>query len=656
MALPLLKRFFQGVLALGLWWASLSVHAGPQWQITHRAHWVDATGQADLNQARSAPFTPYEGVLSQGYVTGAVWVRLSIEPVHPPTSPPQATTPLSAQLDLLVHPTYLDDIEVHDELRPGEVLRGGQARPWRSVQSGTLAHVFPIPASPTERKIWIRVSTQTTSILDVRLDVDQSLGREEQLQNLLLHLLTASLLILSVVAVSYALVQPNTLMTMFAIKQVSAFFYGAFILGHHRLLFQDWVSAEALAHATKWAIALYALFSVQFHLTFFKPYRPSRWAGLGLKLALATSLLSCALVALGWVTWGLLLNKLIALFLPIWLLVLLVFGIDWKRLDAASGAVLLGKKFLLVVHALMLVFLLMATLPTLGLEVTSFFALYASLVHGALTGLVLLFMVHRQVSLDAQHSLRLAVASEKSLELERRHRERQAQFLSMLTHELRTPLSVLRLSLGTLVKSDSDTGRHALQAIEDMNNLINRCNQLDQLEQGRQVVQFTRVRLRELVLEVIEKSPSFAGTHIQVEHELFVWSDVMLLQTILFNLIDNAHKYIRPGGLVRLSVSRIRLPGDKEDRVKVQVVNPLTPRALPDPDRMFDKYYRAASAQHKSGTGLGLFIVRGLSALVGANVGAAIEPGPDMVLTLVLPTELSQLDSSIQPAAEAADT
>ena len=62
MALPLLMRFFQGVLALGLWWASLSVHAGPQWQITHRAHWVDATGQADLNQARSAPFTPNEGV------------------------------------------------------------------------------------------------------------------------------------------------------------------------------------------------------------------------------------------------------------------------------------------------------------------------------------------------------------------------------------------------------------------------------------------------------------------------------------------------------------------------------------------------------------------------------------------------------------------
>ncbi|MEY2781859.1 MAG: hypothetical protein RL307_1563, partial [Pseudomonadota bacterium] len=611
MLLPLIRRFSRVLLALGLVLASVAGHAGPKWQIMDRAFWIDASGNADFNQAKFASFTPYQGVLSQGYLSGALWVRFTVAPMAAPNPNPssahvakglpEALRPQpQAKMELLVHPTYLDDIEVYDELRPGEVLRGGQAKSLQAVQSGTLAHVFPIPASSTERRIWIRVKTQTTSILDVRLDVDRALGREEQLQNLLLDLLTASLLILSIVAVFYAFDRPSTLMSMFAVKQVTAFFYGSFILGYHRLLLQDWVSAETLAHATKWAIAFYALFSVQFHMTFFKPYRPKGWANRGLMLALVAGFLSCALVAMGWVTWGLIVNKLIALFLPIWLVVLILFGIDWDRLDAASGAVLLSKKVLLMVHLLMLIFLLMATLPTLGLEVTSFFALYASLVHGALTGLVLLFLVHRQVSLQADQSLRLAVASEKSLELERRHRERQVQFLSMLTHELRTPLSVLRLSLGTLVKADSSTGRHALQAIEDMNNLINRCNQLDQLEQGNQVAQFTRVRLSELVLEVIEKSPSFAGTHIQVERELFVWSDVMLLQTVLFNLIDNAHKYIKPGGLVSLEVSRVQLPGDKEERVMVQVINPLDPRSLPDPDRMFEKYYRSASAQQKS--------------------------------------------------------
>ena len=402
MVLPLFKRFLQVLLSLGLVLASFAGHAEAQWQIADRAFWVDASGKADFNQAKFAAFTPYQGVLSQGYLSGALWVRFTIEPVrssNPISSSlaqvtkalPEALRPQpQAQMELLVHPTYLDDIEVHDELRPGEVLRGGQAKPWRAAQSGTMAHVFSIPASSTERKIWIRVKTQTTSILDVRLNVDHGLGREEQLQNLLLDVLTASLLILSIVAVFYALVQPSTLMSMFAIKQVSAFFYGSFILGYHRLLLQDWVSAETLAHATKWAIALYALFSVQFHMTFFKPYRPKGWAKRGLMLALVAGFFSCALVAMGWVIWGLVINKLIALFLPIWLVVLIVFGIDWDRLDAASGAVLLSKKVLLVVHVLMLVFLLMATLPTLGLEVTSFFALYASLVHGALTGLVLL--------------------------------------------------------------------------------------------------------------------------------------------------------------------------------------------------------------------------------------------------------------------------
>jgi signal transduction histidine kinase len=267
------------------------------------------------------------------------------------------------------------------------------------------------------------------------------------------------------------------------------------------------------------------------------------------------------------------------------------------------------------------------------------------MVHGALTGVVLLFLVHRQLMLLSQHSLRLAVSTEKSLELERNHRERQAQFLSMLTHELRTPLSVLRLSLGSLMKTDSTAGRHALAAIEDMNNLINRCNQLDQLEQGKQVAQFTRVRLSDLIQDVLQKSPGFSHTLVQVDPELFVWSDVVLLQTILFNLVDNAYKYRKPEGVVRILVHREQRANDREERVLLSVSNPLDSRALPDPDRMFDKYYRSAAAHQTSGTGLGLYIVKGLSKLIGVQVSVAMGPGPEMVLKLVLPTELSQLDA-----------
>ena len=65
-------------------------------------------------------------------------------------------------------------------------------------------------------------------------------------------------------------------------------------------------------------------------------------------------------------------------------MVMLIWGIDWQQLAKVEGEALLNQKVLLVVHGLMVVFLFMATLPTLGWQVTHFFALYASMVHGAL--------------------------------------------------------------------------------------------------------------------------------------------------------------------------------------------------------------------------------------------------------------------------------
>lgn len=646
---PLWKGFLQAAwvfcILVGAFWPTMG-RAQVHWQLDSPGYLVDATGDMRLAQAKLGQYTPFEGVLSKGYLSGALWVRVTLKPtasVAPKTALPNDASN-TQHLTLLVHPTYLDDIEIHDEATPDTVLRGGQLHAWSEVQSGALAHVFMLKPVQTERKLWIRIKTQTTYILDVRVHDNHELGREEQLQDLMLAVLTSSLLLLALAAVFYAVAQPSRLMGMFAVKQISAFFYGACILGYHRLVLVDSLSPETLALITKWAIVLYALFSVQFHWTFFEPYRPRRWAKQGLMLAMAMAVLSCAMVAVGWVSWGLLVNKLVALYLPLWLMVMLIWGIDWPQLNKVQGEAVLNQKVLLVVHGLMVVFLFMATLPTLGLQVTSFFALYASMVHGALTGVVLLFLVHRQLMLLSQHSLRLAVTTEKSLELERNHRERQAQFLSMLTHELRTPLSVLRLSLGTLMKSDSTAGRHALTAIDDMNNLINRCNQLDQLEQGKQVAQFTRVRLSELIQDVLAKSPGFSHTLVQVDPELFVWSDVVLLQTMLFNLVDNAYKYRKHEGVVRMVVRREQWAGERDERIVLSVSNPLDARSLPDPERMFDKYYRAASAHQTSGTGLGLYIVKGLSKLIGVHVTVSIEPGPEVVLSLILPTELSQLD------------
>jgi signal transduction histidine kinase len=628
-----------GVLGMG------PVAASTAWRLAETAYFWDDSNRATVDdvQGPMVKFQPYAGTLSQGYRKGSLWVRARVVPVDP--GPARET-----QLLVEVQPTYLDRIELHDPTLSRSPQVTGQALPWTRDQLQALTHAFVIPAQTQPRWIYLRIQTRTTFILDLRLNDKPQMAVSLFKSELLLHALTACLLVLASFALVYACFHPTRLMAMFTLKQVMALSYGATILGYHRLMLGDWIPAPWLATGTKWIIALYAFISIWFHWEFFKPYRPKAWAIQGIRAMWALALGSVLLVAVGEVTWGLILNKWVAVILPVWLLLLIQWGIDWQSPELIDAGHILGRRFLLGVHLLMLVFLLSAALPTLGLPVAGFFTLYASILHGVITGLLLMILVHRQLFLTSQAHLRQVVSTEKNLEMERLHRERQSQFMSMLTHELRTPLSVLKLSLGKLLPEASSAQRYAWQAVEDMGNLITRCNQMDQLEQGKQVAQFARVRIGEVIREVRSKSPAYQGTVITGDGEAVVWSDLHLLQTVLLNLLDNAYKYQSVGGVVQIRITPIRWAQDPDQRIQIDVINSIDPRQMPDPDRMFQKFYRAATSQQISGTGLGLFIVKGLVTLLGAHIQAGIEPGPLMVMRLVLPTALHQLKARADPS------
>lgn len=76
--------------------------------VTQRAFWEDASGQATVDQVRQQPFTGYTGVLSRGYTSAAVWIRLDIQPaqgMHP-----------DDKIILRIRPVYLDEIRLYDPL------------------------------------------------------------------------------------------------------------------------------------------------------------------------------------------------------------------------------------------------------------------------------------------------------------------------------------------------------------------------------------------------------------------------------------------------------------------------------------------------------------------------------------------------------------
>jgi signal transduction histidine kinase len=205
--------------------------------------------------------------------------------------------------------------------------------------------------------------------------------------------------------------------------------------------------------------------------------------------------------------------------------------------------------------------------------------------------------------------------SQQQAESEKRHREEQSQLFAMLAHEMKTPLATLRIwmDMGQLKPEIMQ------RTIADMNQVIERCVHTGQLaDQGLQPdwqsldpIALTQVCVQSCRLsgQVDLLAPDESG-HLQ--------TDAQMLSIVLGNLLDNACKYSAPGSRIQIS-----LRSAQENGLAGwlwQVRNEVGPAGLPHADRLFEKYYRSPQARRQSGSGLGLFLVKGLLDLMQGRI------------------------------------
>jgi signal transduction histidine kinase len=251
-----------------------------------------------------------------------------------------------------------------------------------------------------------------------------------------------------------------------------------------------------------------------------------------------------------------------------------------------------------------------------------------------------LLRLHRDAGTRRQVAARQARARRREqravLETERASKEAQSRFLAMLTHELRTPLSVLRLCLGQI----AGTGRlrdHAENAVEQIDSVIDRCDLACRFDDGRLEMSKEPCCLHELVTDLITQSGAGGRIVLDVPEEraVILQTDPVLLRTILDNLIGNALKYSPAPGPVNVSV--LPQPQDGRHGIRLRVENPVSgPAMRPDPEQVFTKYYRATQAQRSTGSGLGLYIVRGLSMMLGGSA-RYLSDQPNVVFEVWIP-------------------
>jgi len=203
--------------------------------------------------------------------------------------------------------------------------------------------------------------------------------------------------------------------------------------------------------------------------------------------------------------------------------------------------------------------------------------------------------------------------------------EMMRRFTADASHQMRTPLAVLRTHLNNLTHHslDSDTGRAALAdimgAVRTLDRLLTQLIALARAEDqapdpraglGFDLVEAAAEASRARVPDCLKAGLELAFE--SSEESLGVAGEPILVQEILANLLDNAIRYHRPGGQIT-----VRVAAEPEAaRLEVEDDGPGIPED--ERERVFERFYRLRRDTKRDGSGLGLPIVRALAVRMGA--------------------------------------
>lgn len=222
------------------------------------------------------------------------------------------------------------------------------------------------------------------------------------------------------------------------------------------------------------------------------------------------------------------------------------------------------------------------------------------------------------------------------------------EFVANVSHELRTPLSLIKGYVETLLdgaKDDPEKCVRFLQTIDKhadrLTFLIEDLLTISRLESGRIVMNLHPVHLREEAQHVLEDLRERAAEkHVRLENGipdgLAAQADADRLEQVLYNLVENAVKYGRSDGTVRVGARS--LPGRSKVEVWVADDGPGIPAE--SRDRVFERFYRVdrARSRESGGTGLGLSIVKHIVHAHGGEVWLKSEMGEGTTFFFTLPT------------------
>ncbi len=227
----------------------------------------------------------------------------------------------------------------------------------------------------------------------------------------------------------------------------------------------------------------------------------------------------------------------------------------------------------------------------------------------------------------------------------------KSEFVSTVSHQLRTPLSAIKWTLDILLKGE-DVGTltveqrallmKAYESNERIINLIRDMLGVDRIESGALGFSFIEISIIDLVNNITDEVRSQADKRkiniiVTKDDNLpKIYVDPQKMRAVFQNLIENSIKYTKPGGTIKLDF-RVA----PEDKIHITVSDNGIGIPKDQQGNIFNRFFRAnnAKALDPEGSGLGLFIVKTIIDRHGGQMSFESEEGKGTIFHITLPTK-----------------
>ncbi len=214
------------------------------------------------------------------------------------------------------------------------------------------------------------------------------------------------------------------------------------------------------------------------------------------------------------------------------------------------------------------------------------------------------------------------------------------EFVANLVHELKTPITSLRLTAESLLgdPAPKDRARFAARLVKEadlMSRIVDNLRQLAELESGTLMIDTSSFNLGELFLELRQRLDPARPVKVDVPERLVIATDRPKLAQALGNLIDNAAKFSPPESVIDIRAE----VASQGVRISVRDSGPgISPEHW---NRVFERFYKVDRARPREagGFGLGLAISKHLVQSIGGRIWTEAADEGGQVFLIALPTE-----------------